>query len=146
MFMTQAERSKLDAKQNKRDEQDCFGFLRDLRDVSVQLIRSQPTVLSDFRLLLPRLTCIDQVSGIRTPLQSPLVQLKPVVPIDDPDYDPRTVYIPPGAWKDFTPFEKQVSRQLRWAKAAARMPMHPHLHSSGRSSKTTLTPCCFSRR
>lgn len=25
----------------------------------------------------------------------------------DPDYDPRTVYIPPKAWNDFTPFETQ---------------------------------------
>jgi DNA mismatch repair protein MSH6 len=29
-----------------------------------------------------------------------------------PGYDPRTLFIPPKAWKDFTPFEKQVS-QLR---------------------------------
>jgi DNA mismatch repair protein MSH6 len=26
---------------------------------------------------------------------------------DHPDYDPRTVYIPPGAWANFSPFEKQ---------------------------------------
>lgn len=26
---------------------------------------------------------------------------------DDPDYDPRTLYIPPSAWTKFTPFEKQ---------------------------------------
>lgn len=26
----------------------------------------------------------------------------------DADYDPRTLYIPPSAWKQFTPFEKQV--------------------------------------
>ncbi|KAJ6547168.1 DNA mismatch repair protein msh6 [Mycena capillaripes] len=26
---------------------------------------------------------------------------------DDPKYDPRTLYIPAKAWKDFTPFEKQ---------------------------------------
>ncbi|KAJ7702418.1 DNA mismatch repair protein msh6 [Mycena rosella] len=26
---------------------------------------------------------------------------------EDPKYDPRTLYIPPKAWKDFTPFEKQ---------------------------------------
>ena len=25
----------------------------------------------------------------------------------DPDYDPRTLYVPPTAWKSFTPFEKQ---------------------------------------
>ncbi|KAL0575514.1 DNA mismatch repair protein msh6 [Marasmius crinis-equi] len=25
----------------------------------------------------------------------------------DPKYDPRTLYVPPKAWKDFTPFEKQ---------------------------------------
>ncbi|KAF3040241.1 DNA mismatch repair protein msh6 [Didymella heteroderae] len=28
-------------------------------------------------------------------------------PPDHPDYDPRTLYIPPGAWKDFSPFETQ---------------------------------------
>lgn len=26
---------------------------------------------------------------------------------DHPDYDPRTIYIPPGAWNGFSPFEKQ---------------------------------------
>lgn len=26
---------------------------------------------------------------------------------DSPEYDPRTLYIPPGAWNKFTPFEKQ---------------------------------------
>jgi hypothetical protein len=33
-FMTQAERSKIDAKEKKAAEQDCFEFLRDLKDVS----------------------------------------------------------------------------------------------------------------
>lgn len=28
-------------------------------------------------------------------------------PIDHPDYDPRTLYIPPMAWNKFSPFEKQ---------------------------------------
>lgn len=28
-------------------------------------------------------------------------------PVDHPDYDPRTLYIPPGAWNGFSPFEKQ---------------------------------------
>ena len=28
-------------------------------------------------------------------------------PPDHPDYDPRTLYIPSTAWKDFSPFEKQ---------------------------------------
>jgi DNA mismatch repair protein MSH6 len=28
-------------------------------------------------------------------------------PIGSPDYDPRTLYIPPSAWNKFTPFEKQ---------------------------------------
>ncbi|KAK8237760.1 muts domain V-domain-containing protein [Phyllosticta capitalensis] len=28
-------------------------------------------------------------------------------PPDHPDYDPRTLYIPPGAWNKFSPFEKQ---------------------------------------
>ncbi|KAF7338601.1 DNA mismatch repair protein [Mycena venus] len=27
---------------------------------------------------------------------------------NDPKYDPRTLYIPPKAWKEFTPFEKQA--------------------------------------
>lgn len=33
-FMTQAERSKIDAKEKKAAEQDCFEFLKDLKDVS----------------------------------------------------------------------------------------------------------------
>lgn len=32
-FMTQAERSKIDAKEKKAAEQDCFDFLLDLKDV-----------------------------------------------------------------------------------------------------------------
>ncbi|KAF1936539.1 DNA mismatch repair protein Msh6 [Clathrospora elynae] len=28
-------------------------------------------------------------------------------PLDHPDYDPRTLYIPPAAWNAFSPFEKQ---------------------------------------
>ena len=32
-FMTQAERSKIDAKEKKATEQDCFDFLLDLKDV-----------------------------------------------------------------------------------------------------------------
>lgn len=28
-------------------------------------------------------------------------------PFGHPDYDPRTLYIPPGAWNQFSPFEKQ---------------------------------------
>ncbi|RKP38593.1 muts domain V-domain-containing protein [Dimargaris cristalligena] len=28
-------------------------------------------------------------------------------PVSDPDYNPRTLYIPPAAWQKFTPFEKQ---------------------------------------
>lgn len=28
-------------------------------------------------------------------------------PVGHPDYDPRTLYIPPGAWDKFSPFEKQ---------------------------------------
>ena len=28
-------------------------------------------------------------------------------PPGHPDYDPRTIYVPPMAWKDFSPFEKQ---------------------------------------
>jgi DNA mismatch repair protein MSH6 len=28
-------------------------------------------------------------------------------PVGHPDYDPRTVYIPPNAWTNFSPFEKQ---------------------------------------
>jgi hypothetical protein len=36
--MTQAERSRLEAKEKKRAEEDCFEFLRDLRDVSFPVI------------------------------------------------------------------------------------------------------------
>lgn len=33
-FLTQAEIRKLDAKQEKKDAEDCFEFLKDIRDVS----------------------------------------------------------------------------------------------------------------
>ena len=29
-----------------------------------------------------------------------------------PGYDPRTLYVPPKAWKTFTPFEKQVRAHI----------------------------------
>jgi DNA mismatch repair protein MSH6 len=35
----------------------------------------------------------------------------------DEDYDPRTLYIPRKAWDKFTPFETQVRRKLRVARA-----------------------------
>lgn len=31
-----------------------------------------------------------------------------VIGTGSPDYDPRTIYIPKGAWSKFTPFETQV--------------------------------------
>ena len=30
----------------------------------------------------------------------------------EPDYDPRTLLVPKSAWKEFTPFEKQVWRLI----------------------------------
>lgn len=53
-FLTQAERIRLEAKEKKRAEEDCFEFLKDLRDVSRDLINSftisgvyDPTLMRD---------------------------------------------------------------------------------------------------
>jgi DNA mismatch repair protein MSH6 len=53
-FITQAERSRLEAKEKKRAEEDCFEFLKDLRDVSHDIINSltiigvyDPTLMRD---------------------------------------------------------------------------------------------------
>jgi hypothetical protein len=50
-FMTQAERGKIDAKEKKAAEQDCFEFLRNLKDVRVGscIERASLVVLSRFR-------------------------------------------------------------------------------------------------
>jgi DNA mismatch repair protein MSH6 len=64
----------------------------------------------------------------------------------EPGYDPRTLYIPPKAWKTFTPFEKQV---CAWLHALAHHYMLMDrccMYSSGRLSKTTLIQCYFSKR
>lgn len=41
-------------------------------------------------------------------LQSDVIKDKDQVRPGEPGYDPRTLYIPGSAWKEFTPFEKQV--------------------------------------
>ncbi|GMK58904.1 hypothetical protein CspeluHIS016_0603460 [Cutaneotrichosporon spelunceum] len=64
LFLTAAERKKIQAKEDKREAETCFSFLNDVKDKD----------------------------GNRP---------------DDPEYDPRTIYIPKRAWHEFTPFEKQ---------------------------------------
>ncbi|KAJ6500392.1 muts domain V-domain-containing protein [Mycena sanguinolenta] len=63
-FLTAAERRELEKKNEKKEGENPYSFLQDIRDKD---------------------------------------QNRP----NDPKYDPRTLYIPPKAWKDFTPFEKQ---------------------------------------
>ncbi|KAJ7273346.1 muts domain V-domain-containing protein [Mycena rebaudengoi] len=63
-FLTAAERRELGKKKEKKESENAFEFLLDIKDKD----------------------------GVRP---------------GDPKYDPRTIYIPPKAWKDFTPFEKQ---------------------------------------
>lgn len=54
-FITQAERSRLEAKEKKRAEEDCFEFLQDLRDVCL-LLPSSPILM-----LMPALTDADDL-------------------------------------------------------------------------------------
>ncbi|KAK7023852.1 DNA mismatch repair protein [Favolaschia claudopus] len=63
-FLTAAERRQLEKKNEKKEAENPYSFLQDIKDKD----------------------------GNRP---------------GDPKYDPRTLYIPPKAWKDFTPFEKQ---------------------------------------
>ena len=60
-----------------------------------------------------------------------------------PGYDPRTLYIPPKAWKEFTPFEKQVctGRNFECTRVYAE-----HAGSFGRSNRTILILCCSFKR
>ncbi|EJT46755.1 DNA mismatch repair-related protein [Trichosporon asahii var. asahii CBS 2479] len=64
MFLTAAERKKIQAKGDKRNAETCFEFLVDIKDKE----------------------------GNRP---------------GDPEYDPRTIYIPKKSWGSFTPFERQ---------------------------------------
>ncbi|EKM57980.1 uncharacterized protein PHACADRAFT_116507 [Phanerochaete carnosa HHB-10118-sp] len=64
IFLTAAEQRQQAQKEEKKSNEDPFGFLVDVRDKD----------------------------GVRP---------------SEPGYDPRTLYIPPKAWKAFTPFEKQ---------------------------------------
>ncbi len=66
VFLTQAERAKLDARDKKRDETACFDFLVDLRDVSGQggtgrQGRYRANLIPD---MARRRRCIDQVSAM----------------------------------------------------------------------------------
>ena len=97
--MTQAERGRLEAKEKKRAEEDCFEFLKDLRDVSPLSALCDSTSLCFRRnvarrreTLIPTRTTISQKEKNRP---------------GDPEYDPRTVFIPNKAWSTFSPFEKQ---------------------------------------
>lgn len=63
-LLTGAEKKKIQAKDDRRNAEQCFDFLADVQD-----------------------------KDRRTP--------------DHPEYDKRTIYIPPSAWNSFTPFERQ---------------------------------------
>ncbi|KAG9048858.1 DNA mismatch repair protein msh6 [Tulasnella sp. UAMH 9824] len=64
LFMTDAERKTMSVKQDKKANEECYSFLKDIKDAD----------------------------GIRE---------------GEPGYNPRTLYVPHSAWKNFTPFEKQ---------------------------------------
>ncbi|KAJ7197253.1 muts domain V-domain-containing protein [Mycena pura] len=81
-FLTAAEQREQDKKTEKKEAESPYSFLQDIRDV---LTSPVPFCRTQWPLCL-------QKDGNRP---------------DDPKYDPRTLYIPPKAWKDFTPFEKQ---------------------------------------
>jgi DNA mismatch repair protein MSH6 len=82
-FLTAAERRQLEKKNEKKESESPYSFLQDIKDVLVHL--TPPCKL------LTHLTL--QKDGNRP---------------NEPGYDPRTLYVPPKAWKDFTPFEKQA--------------------------------------
>ncbi|KIO19597.1 hypothetical protein M407DRAFT_30749 [Tulasnella calospora MUT 4182] len=64
LFMTDAERKTMSVKQDKKANEECYAFLKDIRDA-------------------------DRIRE------------------GEPGYNPRTLYVPDSAWKNFTPFEKQ---------------------------------------
>ncbi|KAH7092791.1 DNA mismatch repair protein Msh6 [Auriculariales sp. MPI-PUGE-AT-0066] len=64
VFLTKAEQRVQDKKDDKKANEECYSFLKDVKDKE----------------------------GRRP---------------NDPEYDPRTIKIPPNAWNSFTPFEKQ---------------------------------------
>jgi DNA mismatch repair protein MSH6 len=82
-FLTAAEQREQGKKNDKKAAEEAYSFLSEVQDVRFGLSTN---------LLF---------------LTSRLFQKERRRP-GDPDYDPRTLYIPPRAWKDFTPFEKQV--------------------------------------
>ena len=81
-FLTAAEQRQQNKKEEKKTNEDAYEFLKDVRDVgSLQM----------------NTTCIDTLPQKDKKRPGEL------------GYDPRTLYVPPSAWKSFTPFEKQVS-------------------------------------
>lgn len=87
MFLTEAERKANNAKEHKKAAEECYAFLKDIRDVGYLPVS----------LLINAANSLTQADGLRE---------------TDPGYNPRTLKIPKEAWKTFTPFEKQVSRIL----------------------------------
>lgn len=85
-FLTAAERRAQEQKSEKKAGDDPFEFLIDIKDVGPDV-----SFLSEGCAYL---STISQKDGVRP---------------GEPGYDKRTLYIPSKAWKNFTPFEKQVS-------------------------------------
>lgn len=87
-FLTAAEQREQGKKNDKKAAEDPYSFLQDVRDVS-----ACPSSLSHASQIMFSDLMVIQKDGVRP---------------GEPKYDPRTLYVPKSAWKDFTPFEKQV--------------------------------------
>ena len=95
-FLTAAEQREQDKKEEKKSAESPYSFLADnVRDVRKKNCSFPPKFIK----------CIVKQKEGRKP--------------DDPDYDPRTLYVPPKAWSTFTPFEKQVRSSFSHCKARA---------------------------
>lgn len=111
-FMTQAERAKLEAKEKKKETENCFDFLTNIKDVSRSnnaIYALEADTIAAFRLTHRKLA-VDLVSALRIALETSDTDHRTgTLPTsaDDPEYDNRTIFVPQKAWKDFTPFETQ---------------------------------------
>jgi DNA mismatch repair protein MSH6 len=87
-FLTAAEQREQGKKKDKKSAEDPYSFLQDVRDVRSFLYLPWSALSDGFFFLGDT-----QKDGVRP---------------GEPDYDPRTLLVPKSAWKEFTPFEKQV--------------------------------------
>jgi len=82
-FLTAAEQREQGKKNEKKVAEEAYSFLADVQDVRFQSFSQ---------------SCWPTIAFFQKERRRP----------GDPNYDPRTLHIPAKAWKEFTPFEKQV--------------------------------------